>query len=78
MLSLIGLPLIVAAWALPAFFVLLLAGLFGWAGLRPVYRVWSRGVDAAIGAVARAGLRAAEGMAAVAYEHAGRHPVRKD
>lgn len=78
MLSLIGLPLIVAAWALPAFFILLLAGLFGWAGLRPVYRIWSRGFDAAIGAVARAGLRAAEGVAAVAYEQSRRHPAAND
>ncbi len=78
MLSLIGLPLIVAAWALPAFFVLLLAGLFGWAGLRPVYRVWARGFDAVVGAVARASLRAAEGVAAVAYEHARRHPAAND
>jgi hypothetical protein len=78
MLSLIGLPLIVAAWALPAFFVLLLAGLFGWAGLRPVYRVWARGVDTAIGIVARASLRAAEAVAALAYERSARHPARTD
>lgn len=77
MLSLIGLPLVVAAWALPAFFVLLLAGMFAWTGLRPVYRAWSRAFDMAIGGLARSGLRVASGVAAVAYEQSSRHPVRK-
>ncbi|MDT8436540.1 MAG: hypothetical protein RRA92_07265 [Gemmatimonadota bacterium] len=78
MLQLLGLPLIVAAWALPALFVLFLAGLFAWAGLRPVYRVWARGVDALVGATARMGLRVAERMAAAALGRATRHPVRGD
>ncbi|MFO7586722.1 MAG: hypothetical protein R6X22_01490 [Gemmatimonadota bacterium] len=77
MLSLIGLPLVVAAWALPAFFVLLLAGMFAWAGLGPAYRAWTRLIDVAIGAIARVGLRAASGMAAVAYEQSSRHPARR-
>ncbi len=76
MLSFLGLPMIVAAWALPALFLAILAGLFSFAALRPVFRVWSRVFDVAVGVVARVALQAASGLASAAYEHAEKHPVR--
>lgn len=77
MLSLIGLPLILAAWTLPALFVLTLAGLLGWAVVRPVFLAWSRLYDAVASRIAAVALRVAESLAAASYGYAARH-VRPD
>lgn len=77
MLSLIGLPIIVAAWAVPALFLVAVGGLLGFAVGRPVYRIWARGFDRLAGFVARLALRAAEGLASRSYDHAVSH-VRGD
>ena len=45
MTSLIGIPVIVAAWAVPALFLCLLGGLIAGAFLRPVYRAWGLAFD---------------------------------
>ena len=41
MLQLIGIPLIVAAWAIPILFVLTLSFLFSLAVFRPLFLAWS-------------------------------------
>ena len=56
MLSLIGLPIIVAAWAVPALFLLAVGGLIGFQVGRPVFRLWARGFDLIVGYAARAAL----------------------
>jgi hypothetical protein len=73
MLSLIGLPLIVAAWTLPALFVLLLAGLLGWAVVRPVHQAWGRLWDAVATRIAAATLHAAESLASASFAFAEKH-----
>ena len=47
MLQLIGIPLIVAAWAVPILFVLTLGFLFSLAVFRPLFLAWSHAWDAA-------------------------------
>ena len=47
MLQLIGIPLIVAAWAIPILFVLTLGFLFSLAVFRPLFLAWSHAWDAA-------------------------------
>ncbi len=73
MLSLIGLPLIVAAWAVPALFLLAVGGLLGFEVVRPVFRMWVRGFDRVAGYAARVAMRAAEGLASRSYDYAVRH-----
>ncbi len=77
MLSLIGLPIIIAAWAVPALFLLAVGGLLGFAVVRPVFRIWARGFDRIAGYAARLAMRTAEGLASRSYDHAVRH-VRSD
>lgn len=76
MLSLIGLPLVVAAWAIPALFLLALGGLIAFTVGRPVFLAWGRGFDIVIGHMARAGLRLAENLAMRSYDQAVRHVGR--
>ncbi len=70
MLSLIGLPIIVAAWALPALFLLIVGGLIGFVLVRPVFQLWARGFDVVVGYAARLAMRAAEGLATHSYDYA--------
>ena len=53
MLQLIGIPLIVAAWAIPVLFVLTLGFLFSLAVFRPLFLAWSHAWDVAAGWVNR-------------------------
>ncbi len=76
MLSLIGMPLVVAAWAIPALFLLALGSVIAFVVGRPFFLAWGRGVDLAIGAVARVGMRLAEGLATRSYDYAVRHVGR--
>jgi hypothetical protein len=76
MLSLIGMPMVVAAWAVPALFLGALAGLIGFALGRPLFMAWGRGFDLAVGHVARVALWTAEGLAQRSYDHAVRHVGR--
>ncbi len=76
MLSLVGLPIIVAAWAVPALFLLTVGGLIGFHVGRPVFRVWARGFDVGMGYVARAAMRVAESLATHSYDYAIRHVGR--
>ena len=75
-LSLIGLPIIVAAWALPALFLLAVGGLIGFVVVRPVFQVWARGFDVIVGYSARVAMRVAESLATHSYEYAVRRVGR--
>ncbi len=76
MLSLIGLPIIVAAWALPALFLLIVGGLIAFVVGRPVFQLWARGFDVVIGYAARLAMRVAEGLATHSYDYAVRRVGR--
>lgn len=76
MLSLIGLPIIVAAWALPALFLLTVGGLIGFVVGRPVFHLWARGFDVVVGYAARAAMRVAESLATHSYDYAVRRVGR--
>ena len=76
MLSLIGLPIIVAAWAIPALFLLTVGGLIGFAVGRPVFHLWARGFDVVVGYAARAAMRVAESVATHSYDYAVRRVGR--
>jgi hypothetical protein len=73
MLQLLGLPLILAAWTLPALFLLILAGLFTYAIMRPLYVLWAAFVDASVHRLRARVLALAESMAARSYAYAERH-----
>lgn len=74
MLQLIGIPLILAAWAIPALFALTLAFLFGLAVFRPLYLAWARAWDAAADGISHAAASLAERVASRAYAYAVTHP----
>jgi membrane protein implicated in regulation of membrane protease activity len=76
MLSLIGIPMIAAAWALPALFLLIIGTLIAFVVGRPVFLAWGRGFDRVAGYLARIALRFAESLAARSYDHAVRHVGR--
>jgi hypothetical protein len=76
MMSLIGMPLVVAAWAVPALFLLMLGGVLAFVVGRPFFLAWGQVVDLAIGAMARGTLRVAEGLATRSYDYAVRHVGR--
>ncbi len=76
MMSLIGMPLVVAAWAIPALFLLALGSVIAFVVGRPFFLAWGRVVDLAIGAVARGAMRVAEGLATRSYDYAVRHAGR--
>ena len=76
MTSLIGIPVIVAAWAVPALFLCLLGGLIASAFLRPVYRAWALAFDITARHVARMTFRLSERLATRSYDYAVRHVSR--
>jgi membrane protein implicated in regulation of membrane protease activity len=76
MMSLIGMPLVVAAWAVPALFLLMLGGVLAFVVGRPFFLLWGRVVDHAIGTMARGTLWVAEGLATRSYDCAVRHVGR--
>ncbi|MEJ2483392.1 MAG: hypothetical protein P8049_09845 [Gemmatimonadota bacterium] len=76
MFSWIGMPLILAAWAIPALFLLMLGSVIAFVVGRPVFLAWGRVVDRAVGAVARGAMRVAEGLATRSYEYAVRRVGR--
>jgi hypothetical protein len=73
MIQLIGIPLIVAAWALPALFALTLAYLFGLAIMRPLYLAWARAWDVTAAWVNAQALAAAERLLSRTYAYAVKH-----
>lgn len=73
MLQIIGIPMVLAAWALPALFVLTLGFLFGLAVFRPLYLAWSRAWDAAARRLNRFVQGVAEQLLARTYVYAIRH-----
>jgi len=73
MLQLIGIPLIVAAWAIPVLFALTLAFLFGLAVFRPLFLAWSHAWDIAAGWVNRAAQAMAERVMSRNQVYAVRH-----
>ena len=73
MLQLIGIPLIVAAWAIPVLFVLTLGFLFGLAVFRPMFLAWSHAWDAAAMWVNRGVQAMAERALSHTYTYAVRH-----
>lgn len=76
MLQLIGIPLILAAWAIPALFALTLAFLFGLAVFRPLYLAWARAWDATAAQAQRALLALADWVLSKSYAYAVNHPPR--
>jgi hypothetical protein len=73
MLQLIGIPLVVAAWAVPILFVLTLGFLFSLAVFRPLFLAWSHAWDATA-AWANRGVQAmAEWGLSRTYVYAVRH-----
>ena len=73
MLQLIGIPLIVAAWAVPILFVLTLGFLFSLAVFRPLFLAWSHAWDAAAAWVNRGVQAMAERVLSRTYVYAVRH-----
>ena len=73
MLQLIGIPLIVAAWAVPILFVLTLGFLFSLAVFRPLFLAWSHAWDAAAAWVNREVQAMAERVLSRTYVYAVRH-----
>ncbi len=76
MLQLIGIPLIVAAWAIPILFVLTLSFLFSLAVFRPLFLAWSHAWDAAAGLINRQVQAMAERALSRTYAYAIRHTRR--
>ena len=74
MLQLIGIPLILAAWAIPALFAVTLAFLFGLAVFRPMYLAWARACDAAADGMRHMAASLAERVVSKAYAYAVTHP----
>jgi hypothetical protein len=72
----IGMSMVLAAWALPALFVLTLGFLFGLAVFRPLFLAWSRAWDATAARLNHAVQTAAERLVARTYVYAVRHPHR--
>ena len=77
MLQLIGIPLIVAAWAIPILFVLTLGFLFSLAVFRPLFLAWSHACDTAAAWVNRGVQAMAEWVLSRTYVYAVRH-TRQD
>ena len=73
MLQLIGIPLIVAAWAVPILFVLTLGFLFSLAVFRPLFLAWSHAWDASAMRVNRLVQAMAERALSRTYVYAVRH-----
>jgi hypothetical protein len=73
MFQLIGIPLIVAAWAIPILFVLTLGFLFSLAVFRPLFLAWARAWDAAAMWVNREVQVFAEWALSRTYVYAVRH-----
>ena len=73
MLQLIGIPLIVAAWAIPILFVLTLGFLFSLAVFRPLFLAWSHAWNAAGVWLNREVQGMAEWVLSRTYVHAVRH-----
>ena len=73
MLQLIGIPLIVAAWAIPILFVLTLGFLFSLAVFRPLFLAWARAWDTAAMWVNREVQVFAEWALSRTYGYAVRH-----
>ena len=73
MFQLIGIPLIVAAWAIPVLFALTLAFLFSLAVFRPLFLAWSHAWDIAAGRVNREVQAMAERVLSRTYVYAVRH-----
>ena len=73
MLQLIGIPLIVAAWAVPILFVLTLGFLFSLAVFRPLFLAWSHAWDATAAWVNRGMQAMAERVLSRTYVYAVRH-----
>jgi hypothetical protein len=74
MLQLIGIPLILAAWAIPALFALTLAFLFGLAVFRPLYLGWARAWDATADRINHAVASLADWVLSKTYAYAVTHP----
>jgi hypothetical protein len=74
MLQLIGIPLILAAWAIPALFALTLAFLFGLAVFRPLYLAWVRAWDATAARISHVAASLAEWVMSRAYVYVESHP----
>jgi len=72
MLQLIGIPLIVAAWAVPILFVLTLGFLFSLAVFRPLFLAWSHAWDATAAWVNREVQAMAEWVLSRTYVYAVR------
>jgi len=73
MLQLIGIPLVLAAWAIPILFVLTLGFLFSLAVFRPLFLAWAHAWDAAAGWVNREVQAMAERVLSRTYVYAVRH-----
>ena len=73
MLQLIGIPLIVAAWAVPILFVFTLGFLFSLAVFRPLFLAWSHAWDATAAWVNREVQAMAERVLSRTYVYAVRH-----
>ena len=72
MLQLIGIPLIVAAWAIPVLFVLTLGFLFSLAVFRPLFLAWAHAWDATAARVNREMQAMAERVLSRTYVYAVR------
>lgn len=73
MFQLIGLSVIIAAWAVPILFVGTLGFLFGLAVFRPLFLAWARAWDAAAGLLAALAAAAARSVLSRTDEYAVRH-----
>ena len=74
MIQLIGITLILAAWAIPALFALTLAFLFGLAVFRPLYLAWARAWDATAARANHALAALADWVLSKTYAYAVNHP----
>jgi len=72
MLQLIGIPLIVAAWAVPILFVLTLGFLFSLAVFRPLFLAWAHAWDVSAAWVNREMQAMAERVLSRTYVYAVR------
>lgn len=73
MLQFLGIPLILAAWTLPALFILTLAALFTYAILRPLYLAWASVFDTTLGWIESRFVAAANAVAARSQAYALKH-----
>lgn len=73
MFQLIGVSLIVAAWAVPILFVLTLSFLFSFAVFRPLFLAWAHAWDASAAYLNRGAQALAERVLARTYVYAVRH-----